>query len=641
MICPTFLNAANPSRSRRQRVTRIALAALTVAAALIAGANPASAATYRYAVKATVAVGVNPLGVAVDSSGGRAYVIDGGDDAVSVIDTVSNAVVATIPFAGAFGGVAVAVAPVTHKVYVLDPHGLVGVIDSVTESVLGTVAVGPMPGGLGVDATSGTVYVSDQMSNEIYVVDGATDTVTATVPVGAFPGAVAVDPGANRVYVANADSLSVIDTGSNTVIATVPVGSDPRAIAVDTTTNIIYVTTGMCLIQAVDGVTYAVTTIANVCDGQGIAVDSTTGTIYVPLAGAGSDSLLVLDGATRQVTARLGVGGLPSGVAVDVSTHTAYVAVSADNAVAVVTQTKVAPARAAAPVDRIAGPDRYATAVEVSKASFADGAATSVVLATGENFPDALVGTPFATAKNAPLLLTAHNALPRTTKIELARVLPIGSPVYLLGGPNAVAPSVEQQVTALGYKVTRIGGHDRYGTAAAVAETLGGPSTVMLVSGLGFPDALPAGPAATHVNAALLLTAGATMPPATHAYLAAHVGTVYAIGGPAAAAAPTTAVDIVGADRYGTAAAVAARFFASPWHAGVATGMNFPDALTGGSYLAKNGWPLLLTDPDALPSTSSAALVAVKSSLMAVHVFGGVTAVRDDTMAAVGHALNG
>ena len=189
--------------------------------------------------------------------------------------------------------------------------------------------------------------------------------------------------------------------------------------------------------------------------------------------------------------------------------------------------------------DRLGGSDRYATAAAVSRSAFPTGGAGAVVLARGDAYPDALVGVPLAAARHAPLLLTHGTTLPPATLTEIRRVLPVGSTVYLLGGTDVVPASIGTQLTTLGYQTTRYAGVDRFATAVAVADALGDPSTVLLASGLNFPDALAAGPAATAVHGVVLLTAGATLPPVTAAYLAAHPGTRYAIGGPAAAADPT------------------------------------------------------------------------------------------------------
>ena len=111
------------------------------------------------------------------------------------------------------------------------------------------------------------------------------------------------------------------------------------------------------------------------------------------------------------------------------------------------------------------------------------------------------------------------------------------------------------------------------------------------------------------------------MPKVTADYVAA-AHTVYAIGGPAAAAAPT-AQAIVGTDRFATAAAVAAKFFPSSTMAGVATGAGFPDALAGGAQLALLGAPLLLSSQATVPASTTAYLGNDHSALTNIYVYGG------------------
>src|SRR5207253_3988337 len=173
--------------------------------------------------------------------------------------------------------------------------------------------------------------------------------------------------------------------------------------------------------------------------------------------------------------------------------------------------------------------------------------------------------------------------------------------------------SVVSELSSLGYHVLRLSGTDRFATAVAVANELGDPSTVLLASGINFPDALAAGPAASHSGGVVLLTNGNAMPTSTATYLNAHPGHAYAIGGPAAAADPTASA-IVGVDRYATAAAVAAKFFNAPTTVGFATGSNFPDALAGGALLAKEGAPLLLATAAGLPTPTANYLTSVRSS---------------------------
>jgi putative cell wall-binding protein len=72
-------------------------------------------------------------------------------------------------------------------------------------------------------------------------------------------------------------------------------------------------------------------------------------------------------------------------------------------------------------VTRFAGSNRYATAAAVSAGQFGPGLDV-IVVATGENFPDALAGGPAAGAHQAPLLLVQKNSLPADTATEIARL---------------------------------------------------------------------------------------------------------------------------------------------------------------------------------------------------------------------------
>jgi putative cell wall-binding protein len=275
---------------------------------------------------------------------------------------------------------------------------------------------------------------------------------------------------------------------------------------------------------------------------------------------------------------------------------------------------------------RAAGSDRIGTAVAVSQLSFPSGGAGAVVLARSDDFPDALVAAPLAATVRAPLLFVQGASLPTITHNEISRVLGAHGTVYLIGSTSAIPTSVETTLQSLGYSTDRIGGTDRYATAIAVANVLGGRSTVFLATGINFPDALSAGPAAAHMGGVVLLTDGSSMPSITRSYLNAHVGTVYAVGGPAAAA-DGAATRIVGADRMSTAAAVASTFFTAPLSVGVASGATFADAMSGGAYLARLGGPILLTYPTSVPTSTSNYLSAVRSGLATSSLFGGSAAI--------------
>lgn len=289
---------------------------------------------------------------------------------------------------------------------------------------------------------------------------------------------------------------------------------------------------------------------------------------------------------------------------------------------------------------RFAGADRIATSVAISEVTFFDAEANAVVLAVSTNFADALAGSPLAAARTGPLLLTAGSALDPRTENEIRRVLPPGRPVFLLGGTAALAPAVADRLTGLGYAITRFGGTTRFETAIDIAERgLGNPLNLLLSTGATFADGLSAGAAATTRGGALLLTDGAVMPASVTTYLQGRpAAQLFAVGGPAAAAAPT-ATPLVGANRYDTSRIVATFFFLNPSRIGITTGENFPDALSGGANMALVGGPLLLTPPGGLAAETAQYLTANAGTIVVGAVYGGRLAVADVVRTAVATAI--
>lgn len=278
---------------------------------------------------------------------------------------------------------------------------------------------------------------------------------------------------------------------------------------------------------------------------------------------------------------------------------------------------------------RVAGADRIATSIAESRAGFpSDGSAGAVVLARADLYPDAIAGVPLATANDAPMLLTPSSGLTSPLVAEISRVLPIGRTVFVLGGSASLAPAIDLQLESMGYVPVRVAGANRYETAVKIANALGNPTTVFEVDGSNFPDALTAGPAAAMTRGAVLFTYRSATVAATTTYLSTHpVSVRYAVGGPAAAADPG-ANAIVGADRFETSVLVAQSFFYSPSLVGAASGVTFPDALSGGPITALAGGPIILVPPTGnLPAPTQRYLANVANSVLSGWLFGGPAAV--------------
>ncbi|WP_066516903.1 cell wall-binding repeat-containing protein [Curtobacterium ammoniigenes] len=176
--------------------------------------------------------------------------------------------------------------------------------------------------------------------------------------------------------------------------------------------------------------------------------------------------------------------------------------------------------RSAAPgasVTRISGSDRFGTADAIVQDAWPSGTSvTSVDVATGTNFPDALAAAAAAGSEGIPVLLVNGGG----SSVDATTNSLIGSlgahTITVVGGPNAVSPAVASQLQAAhsAAAVTRISGSDRFDTAAKIAANAfpTGASHVYVATGYAFPDAL-AGSALAAAKGAPLLTATNTCTP--------------------------------------------------------------------------------------------------------------------------------
>ncbi len=279
---------------------------------------------------------------------------------------------------------------------------------------------------------------------------------------------------------------------------------------------------------------------------------------------------------------------------------------------------------------QISGGDRYETSVELSKASYPD-KSKSVVIASGELFPDALAGGTLASIVDGPLLLTTKSGLPTNVKNELNRLNP--KSVYILGGKNTISENVEKEIKNTFDNVYRIEGADRYETSIKIAEKVRELDKTskksIFVNGINFADALSAGALGAKLKAPLILTNGKDIPKSIEKVSnITDTANNVIVGGVSSVNIPAIKAErLSGTDRYGTSAALATKYFAKSENIVLASGKDYPDGLSSISLFKKYQMPILLSDKMALPTSISKYLKDNDSKLGVI--VGGSNSIAD------------
>lgn len=316
---------------------------------------------------------------------------------------------------------------------------------------------------------------------------------------------------------------------------------------------------------------------------------------------------------------------------------------------------------------RYAGTDRYDTARLIALDSFPNGA-TTVIVASGQNFPDALAASYLAGDRRSPVLLTTTDApvppptLAALTALRAKNVILLGlSAAISTGIQNQLAGTASTSPAAGTLAVTRIGGATRYDTMAAVDETplpgagsLTGKKTAIVASGARFPDALSVGPLSWANRFPTVLTDPVVLSPqAAQTLRDLGVGQVLIAGGTAAvsdaveqsihALGIATLQRFAGVDRSDTSRLVAefaiSQLGFKATHFNLASGdeaSGGADALALGPHGGhEDPTPDLVTNTRSDPGKVVDFTKAHASTIASGHVAGGTGVLPDATVGAV------
>ena len=262
--------------------------------------------------------------------------------------------------------------------------------------------------------------------------------------------------------------------------------------------------------------------------------------------------------------------------------------------------------------DKIIGKNRYETAIEVSKKGWPNGA-TNAVLVNYTSIVDALSATPFAKAKDAPILLTKKDTLNEETKQQL-KTLGVKN-VYIIGGEGVVSKEIEEQLKSENINTDRIQGLNREATSIEIAKRLDEINPVKEVSVVngykGLADAVSIAAISANENMPIILSGmDKISTEATEFIDSNNINKSYIVGGDSVVSSDLenklpNATRISGKNRKETNANVINTFFTEKEidnlyiaKDGMQNENQLIDALSVGSLAAKTNSPVMIAGND-------------------------------------------
>jgi len=270
------------------------------------------------------------------------------------------------------------------------------------------------------------------------------------------------------------------------------------------------------------------------------------------------------------------------------------------------------PGRADAAFSRLAGPDRYQTAVAISQKGWQE--ADYVILVKADEFADALCAGPLAAKYNAPILFTEGYNVNYYTLEEIKRLK--ADNAIIVGGYESISGYVEQSLYSAGIdNIERIYGSNRYETSVEIAKRLGSKE-VAIATADSYADALSISAVAAAKGYSILLTPPGSLPEVVQKHLDNYkIEKTYLIGGTevigkAIEKQVPSPVRLAGNDRFDTNRLILEKFAAdldfNKIYAATGEGRNgYADSLAGVVLAAKTSSPIVLNGKTLAKATKN------------------------------------
>ncbi len=297
---------------------------------------------------------------------------------------------------------------------------------------------------------------------------------------------------------------------------------------------------------------------------------------------------------------------------------------------------------------RVYGSTRYQTSIQIAEEfKYVTGMDEfdTMILVSGQDFPDGLSASTLADMLRAPILTTDGKASHyNAANAYVLENLAPGGTVYIIGGENAIP---EEAVAGLSsVHCVRLAGNTRYLTNMAVLDECrrlypGAKGKIIIATGTSFPDSL----SVSSTGAGLFLVNGdkGTLTAKQKTYLAdlAEAGFSFTIVGGTNAVSEELEASIeecigqdanriAGSTRYKTSAAIAEEYFGRANVMILCYGDNFPDALCAGPLGAALKAPVVLTKSGSTSAINAAKNYAYDHDIRYGTVLGGPALISNE-----------
>ena len=176
-------------------------------------------------------------------------------------------------------------------------------------------------------------------------------------------------------------------------------------------------------------------------------------------------------------------------------------------------------------IERIAGHSRYETSAAIAERLLKLSKKQTAIIASGENFADALTAGAYAAKQEYPILLVQKT----TVDTQITKVLnKYINKTIIAGGVNSVSEKVKKDLPK---NTERIAGRSRYDTAAQIAKKLFKSEKAFVASGEVFADALVVSPVAGRLSSPILLVNRKESPETIKEYVKEKITEITVIGG--------------------------------------------------------------------------------------------------------------